>query len=191
MLFTLGNIEPKLRSSLRVIHLVLAATAPVIEKHGLDAIMKPFVHDLQTLAHKGIVVTVNGNDRILRGALLAFLADNLASNCLGGFKESFSFSFRFCRTCLIANDQFRSCSCSDDSIARSDSQHKEHCQMLNGPNGDHYSKTYGINRRSFLMDIPYFSLFGGGLPHDFMHDVLEGVALHEMSYLLHYCIFEI
>lgn len=40
------------------------------------------------------------------------------------------------------------------------------------------------------MDVPYFSLFGGSLPYDFMHDVLEGVALHETSLLLHYCISE-
>ena len=33
-----------------------------------------------------------------------------------------------------------------------------------------------------------FSMFGGGLPHDIMHNVLEGVLVHEMSLLLHYCL---
>ena len=33
-----------------------------------------------------------------------------------------------------------------------------------------------------------FSMFGGGLPHDIMHDVLEGVVVREMLLLLHYCL---
>ena len=105
----------------------------------------------------------------------------------GGFKESFSFSFRICQTCLVTNDEFRSCfKSSDYIIQRTDSQHEQHCQELSGPMGDHYSKVYGINRRSILMDVPYFSLFGGSLPHDLMHDILEGVAQHEMTLLRTY-----
>ena len=48
---------------------------------------------------------------------------------------------------------------------------------------------HGINRRSPLLDVPYFSMFNGGLAHDIMHDVLEGVAPLEMSLLLWHCIF--
>lgn len=190
VLFTLGNIDPKFRSSLRVIHLVLAATAPVIEKHGLDAIMEPFVEDLKSLASEGITVFVNGIERTFRGALLAFLADNLASHSLAGFKESFSFALRLCRTCLITKDDYKSCACSRDCTPRSDASHEQHCELVKGPMGAHYSTAYGVNRRSCLVDIPHFSLFEGGLPHDFMHDVLEGVALQEMSFLLNYCISE-
>ena len=38
------------------------------------------------------------------------------------------------------------------------------------------------------MDAPHYSLFNGGLPHDIMHDVLEGVAPLEISLLLCHCI---
>ena len=31
---------------------------------------------------------------------MAFLADNLAAHEIGGFKESFSFARRFCRSCM-------------------------------------------------------------------------------------------
>lgn len=71
LLFTLGNIDPKFRSTLRVIHLLIAAASPVIEDHGLDAIMKPFIRDLKTLATDGIVVSVNGIERTFKGALLS------------------------------------------------------------------------------------------------------------------------
>ena len=66
--------------------------------------------------------------------------------------------------------------------------HEQQCRSLNGPLRDHYSKTYGINRRSALLDIPHFSLFDGGLPHDMMHDVLEGVVVRELSLLLKHCL---
>ena len=49
----------------------------------------------------------------------------------------------------------------------------------------HYSKIYGINRRSILLDIPHFN---GGLACDIMHDILEGVAPLEMSLILHHCV---
>ena len=55
---------------------------------------------------------------------------------------------------------------------------------LNGPAGAHYSKTYGINRQSSLLDIMGYSMFGGGLPHDAMHDILEGLTPLEIKLLL-------
>ena len=86
VLFTLGNIHPKYRSSLRVIHLLIAATVPVIERHGLDKVLEPFARDLKTLLADGVTISCNGSSRTYKGALLAFLADNLASHALGGFK---------------------------------------------------------------------------------------------------------
>lgn len=101
----------------------------MIEDHGLDAIMEPFIRDLKTLATDGIVVSVNGVERTFKGALLAFLADNLSSRSIAGFKESFSFSLRICRTCLVTKHDFTSCFCSDDCTPRTDLQHQQHCQL--------------------------------------------------------------
>ena len=84
-MFTLGNIHPKYRSTLRVIHLVLAVTTPIIEKYGMDLILHPFIRDLKLLTIQGITVQVGGVERTYRGALLA---DNLASHMLEGFKVS-------------------------------------------------------------------------------------------------------
>ena len=95
--YTLGNIHPKYRSSLRMINI---ATVPVIEKYGLDQVLQPFIKDLNLLATQGLTIA-GDTEETYKGALLAFLADNLASNDLGGFKLSFSFAFRFCRKCLV------------------------------------------------------------------------------------------
>lgn len=94
--YTLGNIAPKYRSQLRVINLAIVATVPVIEVYGLHNVLQPFIEDLNELASSGVSVRIDGCDKVFKGALLACLADNLASNQLGGFKESFSFAFRWC-----------------------------------------------------------------------------------------------
>ena len=93
-----------------------------------------------------------------------------------------------CRTCYITKDSYKS-ACSIRGLdLRSNERHREQCEQLSGPMSTHYSKTYGINRRSILLDIPGFSMFSGGLPHDIMHDLLEGVAGLEISLLLQHCV---
>lgn len=172
--FTLGNIHPKFRSQLRVINSSTVATYPIIEKHGLDCILKPFVQDLNVLSTTGLEVEIGGVKHTFRGALLAFLADNLASHGLGGFKMSFSFSFRSCRVCMATVSGYSSSFCHRDFEERTDEKHHKQCDELEGPLKDHYSKIYGVNRKSILLGVAYFSMFGGGLPLDAMHDILEG-----------------
>ena len=186
--YTLGNICRQYRSQLKMINLAIVATVPVIEKHGLDKVLQPFIRDLNILSTTGISIPVHGVVRTFKGALLAFLGDNLASNDLGGFKKSFSFSFRSCRTCFVTRDTLTSSFLSETFDKREDKTHDTQCKKLDGPTALHYSKTYGINRRSSLMDIKFYSMFGGGLPHDAMHDLLEGVAPLEIKHLLSKCI---
>ncbi len=142
---TLGNIHPKFRSNFRAINLAILATKPILEKHGIDAILRPFLRDCNILATRGISVCVKGANRVFKGALLAFLADNLASNELGGFKLSFSFTFRWCRTCLLVNNDMPKEFNSDLVAKRMRLSHEDQCKMLTGPTESHYSKTYGIN----------------------------------------------
>ena len=119
--------------------------------------------------------------------MVPYWSDNLASHTLGGFKESFSFVC-ICRTCMITSSGYKGQYDISSVSLRSTESHKAQCSQLNGELYVYYSKTYGINRRSSLLDIPMFSMFGGGLPHNIMHDVLEGVVVREMSLLLHYCL---
>ena len=72
----------------------------------------------------------------------------------------------------------------DETKLRNTKHHLEHCNLVEGRVGDHYSKVYGINYRSCLMDIPSFSLFDSRMPHDIMHDVFEGVVPVEVKLML-------
>ena len=83
--YTVGNISPKYRSQLRLINLAVVATVPIVEKYDLNEILQPFITDLNILSSTGISISVNGVKQTFKGALLSFLADNLASNDLGGF----------------------------------------------------------------------------------------------------------
>ena len=66
-------------------------------------------------------------------------------------------------------------------------KHCSECDLLEGTLFNHYSKTYEINRRASLLNVP---IFHGGLAHNAMHDILEGVAPLEMLLLLRHCIIE-
>ena len=187
VVFTLGNISPQLRSQLKLINLTIVATVPVIEKYGLDKVLEPYIKDLNILSTTGITVSISGEQRTFKGALLTFLADNLASNELGGFKKSFSFAFRSCRTCMVTKDSLGSSFVSNKFELRTSSKHQKQLEEITGPAASFYSSAYGINRRSSLLDIEFFNIFEGGLPHDAMHDILEGIAPLEIKLLLSHC----
>ena len=61
-----------------------------VRQNGIDQILQPFLQDLTILATQGLSITHDGAQQTYKGALLAFLADNLVSNELGGFKLSHS-----------------------------------------------------------------------------------------------------
>ena len=184
--YTLGNIAPKYRSQLKIINLAIVVTVPIVDVYGLDKVLQPFVNDLNVLSSTGISLTIDGVDHTFKGALLTMLADNLASNQLGGFKQSFSFAFRSCRTCLVTHNSLSSSFVSDSFEMRNKPDHLKHLDFLTGA-AAHFSKTYVVNTRSALLDVQHFDMFGGGLAHDAMHDLFEGVAPLEVKLLLsHY-----
>ena len=97
------------------------------------------------LGTTGIELSVGGSMRVYKSALLAFLADNLASNDLGGFKKSFSFFFRCCHTCLAPQDTMHNKYVSEAYDKQNETEHLQYLNMLDGPTSSHYFKTYRIN----------------------------------------------
>ena len=184
--FTLGNIRPVYRSGLKAIFLVAVAKSPTVKKNGIDSILEPFLKDLKTLSDTGVTSQYGGKDEVWKGALLAFLADNLAAHELGGFKESFSFSRRFCRSCLTDKEQSQECYRENLYVIRTTESHAEQCSRLDGPTRLTVSVEYGINRVSSLESLPHFSVIDG-MPHDIMHDLFEGVIPYELKLLMASC----
>ena len=184
-LYTVGNLRPKFRSSLRSIILFAVAKSTDIKQYGIDSILKPFIRDINRISKDGIDI----GSCIVKANLLAFLGDNMGSNLIGGFKESMGNALRFCRTCLATRhtSQWKFRHISFD--ARDDVSHADHCNLLKGPLKDHHSVVYGINRKAALQDVNHFSVVTG-LPHDIMHDLLEGAFLFELKACLNHCVNE-
>ena len=86
---------------------------------------------------------IDGIQKSYKGTLLAVLADNLASDDLGGFKKSFSFSFRCCRSCLVTQDTMFAHFYSEAYQKRNDTRHSKHPSEIESDATGHYSKTYG------------------------------------------------
>ena len=188
-LFSIGNLHPKYRSSLKCIYLFAVAKADDVSTYSTDAILSSFISDIKILATSGIsVVCRSGAARTFKGSLLAFLADNVASHAIGGFKGSFSRSYWFCRSCMATHSQASSNFVALVSQPRTPDSHKHHCSLLKGVLQEHHSCTYGVNRRSKLEDIFGFSVVRN-LPHDVMHDLLEGIVHDELTLLLNHCVF--
>ena len=54
---------------------------------------------------QGVYITIQGERRLVRGAVLFALADTLSAHSLGGFKVGVGFSLRKCRMCLATGEQ--------------------------------------------------------------------------------------
>lgn len=48
--YTIGNIRPELRSTQRMTQLIACVTTPNIEKYGFEAVLRPFIDDVNILA---------------------------------------------------------------------------------------------------------------------------------------------
>ena len=59
-------------------------------------------------------------------------------------------------------------------------QLKEHASLR-----EHYSKEYGVIKRSVLLDAPYFDVTRQ-LPQDIMHVILEGALSRTLYYVIHW-----
>ncbi len=119
-------------------------------------------------------------------SLLAMLADTLAAHALGGFKESMSFARHICRSCMATTEQIQTDFLESDYELRTPEKHATQLKKLEESYAIN-STQFGINGPSELDKIQYFSVTQN-IPHDVMHDLLEGVVPLEMKLLLTYLV---
>lgn len=48
--YTLANIHPKLRATLKTIQLIAAVTSPNLKEYGYEPVLKPFIDEVNVLA---------------------------------------------------------------------------------------------------------------------------------------------
>ena len=90
--YTLGNISPKHRSSLRSIQLMAILKSNDLQRYGPDKVLECFI---------------DGCPYKFRGTITLIPADNLASQYLGGYK-ALNAALRKCRHCLAVKEDMQS-----------------------------------------------------------------------------------
>ena len=72
-LFSLGNLHPKYRSSLKCMYLFAVAKANDVSTYTTDAILSPFISDVKVLATSGVSVACpNGATRTSKALFLLY-----------------------------------------------------------------------------------------------------------------------
>lgn len=186
--WTLLNIPPQYRSKLSYIQLAGIAKTVDLKTFGYDKFLADFVGCMNELS-TGLTLNINGTNTVLHGLLLFVLADTLAAQQLGGFKEGVGKAHRPCRTCDVERDQLSTSFVSSGFPSRDEQEHQDRVQVLSEVSKEaqqYWSMKYGVNGPSVLRKIPHFNVTKCIL-HDPMHVLLEGVVRRELAALLTTC----
>ncbi|KAG8176633.1 hypothetical protein JTE90_028615 [Oedothorax gibbosus] len=189
---TFLNIPLYLRSQLVHIHLLAVAKASSVKTSMAKALLlNEFFNTINELGDDGLTfMTPNGLSKF-HGCLL-YTGDSLACHNIGGFKEGFSNVVKQpCRTCKISSQEYGTTFHHSSCILRTDTEIKRQLARLNNAankaDRENLSKEFGLNSRSVLFELNYFSLTKD-LLYDPMHIFLEGVAPKETTLFLKSCI---
>ncbi|XP_064472066.1 uncharacterized protein LOC135386199 [Ornithodoros turicata] len=179
--FSVVNIHPRYRSQLSSIHVAVIAKYANVKKHGLSAVMKLVLTDINLLRDVGFIVKHCNTSVKVTAMLIAFCGDNLSMNNMGGYTSSFSRG-RPCWFCTASVAEFESIFDEGGADQRNEATHKHHMSSVLENTSD--SRTHGVKERSPLLDVSYFEVTLQ-LPPDLMHDLLEGTVPHVLQLVLH------
>ena len=185
--FTLANIPPSFRSRYEAIQLLAVAKTVDIKKYGPKILLSDFISGINTLQN-GIQVNFKGNDFCLHGSLVMVLGDTPAAQWIGGFKEGVCFAQHGCRTCNASTRTMKSNFIPRHFQERDHDEHQNRCFQLTQMSksaSQYWSKCWGINDGSCLLDISMFNL-SVCLVHDPMLILSEGIVTKEICCMLYH-----
>lgn len=206
-LWTLANIPPELRASLRAINIFAIAKSSVAKENN-EAFLRNFIYAMNRLSSdEGVTLIIKEKPRVFHGCCICGVGDYPASANIGGFKESSSKAFRPCRRCMITNPELSKIFYESDVTLRTDEMHTKHVEAVENhygkgktPTEDEGTSTtpiqgsskdpsvlYGVNNRSPLLQLNHFSI-SVCLPQDIMHIFLEGILSTACRFLIKHAI---
>jgi hypothetical protein len=95
------------------------------------------------------------------GMLVAVMADTPASQLLDGFKAGVSFANKPCRQCDIRREELSTVHIAAHLVLRNEREHRDRVNELKQVTKEAYiywSKEYGINGESILLEVPGFNI---------------------------------
>jgi hypothetical protein len=189
--WSLANVYPKYRSTLRAVNLFAVARYPdMVKFQGMQKILEQFVEEINQLQTVGIDIRVGGNVKNYKGSLLMVCGDTPASAWVGGFKKSVA-ATKPCRRCMAGEDDIFNFFHESQFVLRTMPSHEDHLRTimdpaLNGGNRNFWKQRFGINERSPLLDIPGFDVTKC-MVQDIMHVMSEGVVEVALRQFIKYC----
>ncbi|XP_028418042.1 uncharacterized protein LOC114542794 isoform X2 [Dendronephthya gigantea] len=179
--WVLGNFHPKYRSCLKNLNLLILCPVKWIKMYGMDKVLRPFMSDLAMLeSEHGVQLNIANQIIPIKGTLSVVIADNLGSNSIGGFMESFSAN-RPCRFCLGTSVEFQERFSEELFTMRSRENYARQVDLVS--TDPESASVYGVKKNSALNASKYFHVVDG-LPSDIMHDILEGVLPFQIKVML-------
>jgi len=187
--WALLNISNHQKYTLTALQLYAVANVSRLRNQRSYKLFDNLFTNINKLYNVGLELNING-DRVKYYGLLAFgLGDTPALNWLGGFKESVSKAFKYCRVCEITSQKNM---LNYVVVERDINIHKVRLEKMKKLNSDELkvsSKKYGINFPSLLLDIDHFNICKC-LLQDPMHVLYEGICHLELRCLLNSVIFQ-
>lgn len=147
----------------------------MMPKHGLDAVLKSVVDDINDLGTNGVEVDTAHFKGTLKIWVAQICGDNLGLNSILGYTESFSGN-SVCRWCRVKKPLMRTQTIEDPLLLRNKDGHLSDLVQSN-------PTETGLKRQSILNDLKYFHVTEN-VPPDIMHDILEGVGAYEIKLVL-------
>lgn len=183
------NLPPADRSKLQNIFLLAVGNSRELKTtEAKRVLLLDAIRTVNRLAGPGIRFDTPNGTELLHGCIIAYAGDALACNNIAGFKESFGPNVRFgCRSCKLPTSDFSMFFYHGECPLRSDRQ--INAEVLNLEKAEtpadrcSLSKLSGINGRSVLSELKYFSLTCD-LLYDPFHILLQGIVPKEISLFL-------
>lgn len=171
-----ADIPPTLRSSLVSIYLAILCKTDDVNQYGYPKV-DPLLKDLKSFEDDGIFVPSLG--KIVKGTVLAVVADNLGAHSIGGFVESF-LSSHFCRFCIGEKSQIQEHEVGEGLFPlRTKSSHAMCVKAALSDLADVHH--LGVKRQCPISDILSYFHATSGYPPEVLHDLLEGIVPLEIS----------
>ena len=180
--FTIGNLNPKCRSQIDHIQLVLLCREKYVKKYTQEKIFDNLLEDLEVLETTGI--TLN-NGRVVKGSILVIVGDNLGSHCIGGYVESFQANY-YCRYCTLSKTDIAVGPANIVGELRTPESYKQAVQEVK--DNDELASSCGIKFDSIFNSLTNFHVANPGLPPCLGHDLFEGVVNYDMAIFIAYLV---
>ena len=190
--YTITNIPPQYRSRLTAIQpLAVAKTKQVRVENGLQKLLHDFITVINMLSSGGLQMQLHNTQHITEGALVLVPADTHAAHRIGEFKEGVSFAVKNCRNCKTSGNMIATKYLDSQCNEKNHDTHVDRCAHLDNlskKTRTYWSKLWGINNASCLLEVKDFPL-SQGLVQDPMHLLLEGVVRRELANVLNRFIY--